>query len=64
VPCDPEVLACLARGDEVDASEYMSRTTTRIETATPELAWLNTGIFISAGGRLPGGVVYETCLVA
>jgi uncharacterized protein DUF3237 len=60
----PEVLARLARGEDVDPGEYTFRTATRIETATPELDWLNKGIFISVGGRRPGGVVYETYLVA
>ena len=60
----PEVLARLARGEDVDAGEYTFRTTTRIQTASPELAWVNKGIFISVGGRLPGAVVYETYLVA
>ena len=59
----PEVLARLARGEPVDPSEYVFRTSTRIETAAPELDWLNTGIFVSVGGRLPDGVVYETYLV-
>ena len=60
----PEVLARLARGEDVDAGEYTFRATTRIQTASPELAWVNKGIFISVGGRLPGAVVYETYLVA
>ena len=60
----PEVLARLARGEDVDASEYTFRTSTQIETAVPELAWLNKGVFISVGGRLPAGVIYETYLVA
>jgi muconolactone delta-isomerase len=60
----PEVLARLARGEDVDASEYTFRTSTRIETAVPELAWLNKGVFISVGGRQPAGVIYETYLVA
>lgn len=59
----PEVLARLARGEEVDASEYTFRTSTQIEAATPELDWLNKGIFISVGARRAGGVVYETYLV-
>jgi Protein of unknown function (DUF3237) len=59
----PEVLARLARGDAVDASEYIFRTATTIETAAPELDWLNKGVFISVGGRQPGGVIYETYLV-
>ena len=59
----PDVLARLARGDDVDASEYTFRTSTHIETAAPGLDWLNKGIFISVGGRQPGGVIYETYLV-
>ena len=59
----PDVLARLARGEDVDASEYTFRTSTQIETAAPELDWLNKGIFISVGGRQPGGVIYETYLV-
>jgi len=60
----PEVLARLARGEDVDASEYTFRTSTQIETAVPGLAWLNKGVFISVGGRRPAGVIYETYLVA
>ncbi len=58
-----EVLARLARGEDVDASKYTFRTATEIETASPELDWLNKGVFISVGGRWPGGVTYETYLV-
>jgi muconolactone delta-isomerase len=58
-----EVLARLGRGENVDASEYTFRTSTQIETAAPALDWLNKGVFISVGGRQPGGVVYETYLV-
>ena len=59
-----EVLARLARGEDVDPSEYTFRTSTQIETASARLDWLNKGVFISVGGRRPGGVVYETYLVA
>jgi Protein of unknown function (DUF3237) len=59
-----EVLARLARGEDVDASEYTFRPSTRIETAAPDLDWLNKGIFISVAGRQPAGVIYETYLVA
>jgi hypothetical protein len=58
-----EVLARLARGEDVDASEYTFRTSTQIETAAPRLDWLNKGIFISVGGRQATGVIYETYLV-
>ena len=59
-----EVLARLARGEDVDASEYTFRTSTQIETASSDLDWLNKGVFISVGGRLPERVIYETYLVA
>jgi muconolactone delta-isomerase len=58
-----EVLARLARGEAVDASEYTFRTSTQIETAAADLGWLNKGVFISVGGRQPAGVIYETYLV-
>ena len=58
-----EVLARLARGEDVDPSEYTFRASTRIETATPALDWLNRGVFISVGARRATGVVYETYLV-
>jgi len=60
---DPEVLARLARGEEVDPGAYTFRTATQVETAAQELDWLNKGIFVSVGGRSPTGVIYETYLV-
>ncbi len=58
-----EVLARLGRAEEVDASEYIFRTSTQIETAAPDFDWLNKGVFISVGGRQAGGVIYEVYLV-
>jgi Protein of unknown function (DUF3237) len=58
-----DVLARLARGEDVDAGEYTFRTSTQIETAAPDLDWLNKGVFISVAGREAGGVIYETYLV-
>jgi hypothetical protein len=58
-----EVLGRLGRGEEVDASEYVFRTSTQIETAASEFDWLNKGVFISVAGRHPGGVIYEVYLV-
>ena len=59
-----EVMARLSRGEDVSPSEYTFRTWTQIETASARLDWLNKGVFISVGGRRPGGVTYETYLVA
>jgi Protein of unknown function (DUF3237) len=58
-----DVLARLARGEDVDASEYTFRTSTQIETAASALDWLNKGVFVGVGGRRPGAVIYETYLV-
>ena len=58
-----DVLARLGRGEDVDATEYTFRTSTQIETAAPDLDWLNKGVFISVGGRQAAGVIYETYLV-
>jgi Protein of unknown function (DUF3237) len=58
-----EVLTRLGRGEDVDASAYTFRTSTRIESAAADLDWLNKGVFISVAGRQPGGVIYEVYLV-
>ena len=58
-----DVLARLARGEDVDPSKYIFRTSTQIETAAPALDWLNKGVFISVGARQPDRVIYETYLV-
>ncbi|HWY89243.1 MAG TPA: DUF3237 domain-containing protein [Solirubrobacteraceae bacterium] len=60
---DPEVLARLARGENVDPAEYVFRSSAQIETAAPELEWLNKGVFISVGGRSSIGVTYDTYVV-
>ena len=60
----PEILARLARGEDVDPSEYTFRTSTQIETAARELDRLNQGVFVSVAARQPGRVIYETYLVA
>ena len=59
-----EVLARLNRGEEVEASEYVFRTSTQIETAAPDFDWLNKGVFISVAGRQPGRVIHDVYLVA
>ncbi len=57
------MLARLSRGENVDPSEYTFRAATQIETASPNLDWLNKGVFVSVGGRQAAGVTYETYLV-
>ena len=45
------------------AAQGELRAVTQLQTAAPGLDWLNKGVFISVGGRRPGGVTYETYLV-
>ena len=48
-----DVLARLARGEDVDASEYTFRTSTQIETAAPALDWLNKASSSASAGAGP-----------
>jgi hypothetical protein len=58
----PEVLARLAKGEDVDASLYYFRTMMRFETGHPSAAWLNRILAIAKGAREKNAVkldVYE-----
>ncbi len=60
----PAVLARIVAGEDVAPGEYTYRLSTLIETAAPELDWMNKGVFVAVGARRPDAVVYETYLVA
>jgi hypothetical protein len=47
----PEVMARLARGEDVDPSSYVFRTVMRFETGAPALAFLNKTIAIGVAQR-------------
>lgn len=47
----PEVLAALARGDNVDPSLYYFRTVMRFETSDPAVDWLNRILALARGQR-------------
>jgi hypothetical protein len=47
----PEVLAALARGEEVDPATYFFRTIMRFETGAPDLEWLNKTIAVATAER-------------
>lgn len=51
-----EVLARLARGEDVDPAEYYMRTAARLETGDPRYAWVNRTIFVGSGQRLAQAV--------
>src|SRR5438309_8337127 len=60
---DPDVLARLAAGEGADPCEYTFRAPVTIETADPELAWVNVGIFIAGRGRWARRVSYDVYAV-
>jgi hypothetical protein len=58
-----EVAARLGRGEDVDPGEHLFHAATRIETAAPDLDWLNKGVFVTVTGRTAVNVLFETYLV-
>jgi len=46
-----DVIAALARGDEVDPAKYFFRTVMRFETGAPGLEWLNKTIALATAER-------------
>jgi hypothetical protein len=58
----PEVMAKLAKGEEVDPSLYYFRTAMRFETSDPAAGWLNRIVALASGARQARAVrldVYE-----
>lgn len=56
----PEVLARLAKGEEVPASEYYMRTTTNFEVdKDSKYSWLNKSVFICTGMRKANSVILK-----
>ena len=51
-----EVLAAIARGEEVDPASYYMRTQARLETADPAHGWVNRTLFVGTGARLAAEV--------
>lgn len=53
----PEVLARLAKGENVDPSEYYMRTSATFEVADGKYDWLKKAIFVSTGMRKANSVI-------
>lgn len=47
----PEVMGRVARGEDVDPTEYYMRTHARLETGDARYGWVNRTLFIGTGGR-------------
>ncbi|MFU8862436.1 MAG: DUF3237 domain-containing protein [Rhodobacterales bacterium] len=52
-----EVLAAIARGEEVAPDSYYMRTHARLETGDPRYDWVNRTLFVGTGARRAGQVV-------
>lgn len=52
----PDVMARLARGEDVDPSRYAMRTVARLETGDDRYAWVNHTLFVCAGIRRASAV--------
>ncbi|MDX1781160.1 MAG: DUF3237 domain-containing protein [Thalassovita sp.] len=52
-----EVIAAIARGEEIDPAAYYMRTHARLETGDPRYAWVNRTLFTGTGARKDGQVV-------
>jgi hypothetical protein len=52
----PDVIAALARGEDVDPETYYMRTTARLETGDPRYEWVNRMLFVGKGRRLAAAV--------
>ena len=52
----PEVMAAVARGEDVPAEQYYMRTHARLETGDERYAWVNRTLFVGTGRRLQSSV--------
>jgi hypothetical protein len=55
----PEVNSRIARGEQVEHTEYYLRTAPFFETSSPKYAWLNRIVSVGMGERHKDGVAYE-----
>ena len=51
-----DVLARLARGEDVDPTLYKMRTAAQLETGDPQYAWVNYEVFVCVGRRRASAV--------
>ncbi len=58
-----EVIAALARGEDVPADSYYMRTHARLETGDSRYAWVNKSLFLGTGKREKERVVIDLFLI-
>ena len=54
-----EVLAAIARGEDVSPEDYYMRTPARLETADPRYEWVNRTLFVGKGHRQEFKVIMD-----
>ena len=54
-----DVLAAVARGDEVDPTSYYMRTHARLETGDARYQWVNRTLFVGVGARKQQSVTVD-----
>ena len=59
----PEVLAAIARGEDVEPARYYFRTAMRFETGAPGLAWLNGMLAVACAERKARRVLIDAYLI-
>ena len=59
-----EVLAAVARGEEVDPTQYYMRTHARLETGDTKYAWVNKTLFLGVGARTKEAVKVDLYAIA
>ncbi|MFT7595168.1 MAG: hypothetical protein ACI8R4_002494 [Paracoccaceae bacterium] len=52
----PDIIAALARGEEVAPDSYYMRTHARLETGDARYEWVNRTLFVGTGSRLASSV--------
>jgi hypothetical protein len=52
----PDIMAAVARGEDVSADKYYMRTHARLETGDKRYGWVNSTLFLGTGGRFANAV--------
>ncbi|WP_447752744.1 DUF3237 domain-containing protein [Sphingopyxis fribergensis] len=60
----PDILAEIARGEEVDPAAYYFRIVADFSTSAPRYEWLNRIVAVGIGHRLPEGPIYRIFEIA
>jgi hypothetical protein len=60
----PEIIAAIARGEDVDPHNYYMRTHARLETGDSRYHWVNRMLFVGSGGRKKSRVEISLFVIA